>query len=263
MQSGGAIELGTPASAGAIADAGTAYDYLAGLVCPAANALTGQNLGAAILEPGVYCFTSNAELDGTLHLANTDSIDDPVWIIQIATSLLVTDSSTILFDDDGEACDVYFQVGTSATLMDNAVLPAHVLTGAAVSLNGGASIAGRAVALTEAITMMVNTVGANKFCAGEAVVWPCDALSGSIGNGTLDTCAFSLAHGESCSIDCNSGYTIVGDDRECNNGTLMGDEQTCFDDELIFDNAAPSVDAQLSLLAALIGASVLGGATWF
>jgi hypothetical protein len=60
----GTIHAADPVSALAQADAGTAYNFLAAEVCPAANNLTGQDLGGLILAPGVYCFNSSAQLTG-------------------------------------------------------------------------------------------------------------------------------------------------------------------------------------------------------
>jgi len=117
----------------------------------------------------VYCFDDNAEITGNLHLATGNSAD-PVWVFQIKTTLLVTAGSAIIFDDiQGRACNVYFQVGSSATLMAYTDVQASVLAYQNVFLSIGASIKGHVVALNAAITMITNTAGVAKSCGSTIV----------------------------------------------------------------------------------------------
>src|SRR5579859_5994017 len=65
---GGTIHAADALAARAQTDTTTAYNSLAGQPCPALNHLTGQDLGGKMLTPGVYCFSSSAQLTGTLTL---------------------------------------------------------------------------------------------------------------------------------------------------------------------------------------------------
>ena len=72
-------------------DTTVAYDGLAGLPC--GTALTGTNLGGLTLATGVYCFTSSAQLTGTLTLQGDANA---VFVFQIATGITTAPSSAVV-----------------------------------------------------------------------------------------------------------------------------------------------------------------------
>jgi hypothetical protein len=86
-------------------DTTIAYNDLAGRPCN--FTLTGQNLGGLTLVPGVYCFTSSAQLTGTLTL---DAQGDPgaVWIFQIGSTLTTASNSSVNVIGDGQLCNVFW-----------------------------------------------------------------------------------------------------------------------------------------------------------
>ncbi len=170
--SGNATVNGTIYAAGYDTDAGVpsqaendltaAYNFAAGEAC--GTSLTGEDLGTAgtktnPLTPGVYCFTSSAQLTGTLFL---DAQGDPnaVFVFQIATTLTTASNSAVDFVDgvDGGG-NVYWQVGSSATLGTGTDFAGNILADASITLNTGASIdCGSALASSGAVTLDDNTV---------------------------------------------------------------------------------------------------------
>ena len=139
-------------------DLTTAYNDLAGRACPAANVLTGQDLAGKTLIPGVYCFASSAALGvGTLTL---DAKNDPnaFWVFQIVSTLDVA-GSTVTVINGGTACNVFWQVGSSATVLDNARFAGNIVALSSISLLTGASVSpGRALARNAAVSMLSNVV---------------------------------------------------------------------------------------------------------
>lgn len=111
----GALHAGDAVATQAHADFATAYNAYAGLPSPPANNLSGADLGGTTLTPGVYKFNTSATSGGMLTL---DAQNDPNahFVIQIGTTLITTSASSVLLKNGADARNVYFQVGTSATL---------------------------------------------------------------------------------------------------------------------------------------------------
>jgi hypothetical protein len=109
----GTTHLADATAQQAQSDVTTAYDALAGLPCN--TDLTGQNLGGLTLTPGVYCFSSSAQLTGTLTL-NAQGNPAAVFVFQIGSTLTTASSSRVLMTNMGSSCNVFWQIGSSATL---------------------------------------------------------------------------------------------------------------------------------------------------
>lgn len=161
------LVLGTTHFGDAIAqqaqtDLTTAYNDAAGRPCPALNNLTGLVLGSGgtvlTLMPGVYCFSSTAQLTGNLVLNGAG-----VYIFQVGSGLTTASGSSITLTNGAEACGVWFQVTSSATLGTTTSLVGNILALASITLNTGANVNGRVLARTGTVTLDSNNVSA---CAG-------------------------------------------------------------------------------------------------
>jgi len=148
---GGTIHAADAVALQAQNDATTAYNFLAGQACT--TDLTGQDLGGLTLTPGVYCFSSSAQLTGTLTLNGAGT-----YIFQIGTSLTTASGSFVALTNGASACNVWWQAGSSATLGTATSLPGNVLALTSITLNTAASISGRALARNGAVTLDGNTV---------------------------------------------------------------------------------------------------------
>jgi len=132
-----------------------AYDDLASRPC--GTVLTGIDLGGLTLVPGVYCFASSAQLTGTLTL---DAQGDPaaVFIFQMATTLTTASNARVQMTNGGSDCNVFWQVGSSATLGTGTALIGNVMALSSITANTGALISGRLLARNGAVTLDTNTV---------------------------------------------------------------------------------------------------------
>ena len=134
----------------------TAYNALTSQACDVN--LTGQDLGGLTLTPGVYCFDSSAGLTGTLTL-NAQGDPNSVFVFQIGSTLTTASSSSVLITTGGPACNVFWQVGSSATLGTTTSFQGNILALTSITLATGAKIGcGRALANTGAVTMDANTI---------------------------------------------------------------------------------------------------------
>jgi type VI secretion system secreted protein VgrG len=157
--SGGTIHRGDASSLAAQTSNTAVYGVLAGQSCPAANNLTGQGLGGLTLPPGVYCYPgTSAGLTGTLTL-NAAGNFNSVFIFQIGTTLTTASNSSVSVINGGNRCNVFWQVGSSATLGTTTSFAGNLLALASITLNTGATINnGRALAQTGAVTLDSNQV---------------------------------------------------------------------------------------------------------
>jgi len=137
-------------------DASTAYSTLSGQACN--FDLTGINLGGLTLTPGVYCFSTSAQLTGTLTL-NALGNPNALFVFKIGSTLTTASASSVQVIGGGSGCNVFWQVGSSATLGTSTSFEGNIIANASITLNHGANIQpGRALALTGAVTMDTNVV---------------------------------------------------------------------------------------------------------
>ena len=139
----------------------TAYNTLAGMAYLPANDLTGLDLGGRTLTPGVYHFDTSAGLTGNLTL---DTLSDPnaVFVFQIGSTLTTATSSSLTVIGAGAATpNIFWQVGSSATLNSGTIFGGNILALASVSMGTGSNlINGRALALNGAVTLLSNSLSA-------------------------------------------------------------------------------------------------------
>jgi ice-binding like protein len=160
------MHSGDASSLQAQADLTTAYNAAAGL--PMTQDLTGVNLGGLTLLPGVYKFSSSAQLTGALVL---DANNDPnaQFVFQIGSTLTTAAAASVVTINKASAlpCIVFWQVGSSATLGAATVFQGHILALASITAGAGASIvSGSALARNGAVTLDTNHVTG---CAGSVV----------------------------------------------------------------------------------------------
>jgi hypothetical protein len=144
-------------------DLTTAYNVAAGQSVSPANILTGQNLGGLTLAPGAYKFASSAQLTGALTL---DAGGDPSaqFVFEIGSTLTTASASSVVMINGASPCNVYWQIGSSATLGTTTAFEGNLMASASITLNTGATLQGRALASTGAVTLDSNVVD-NSMCA--------------------------------------------------------------------------------------------------
>jgi hypothetical protein len=145
----GAIHVYDAVAAQAMADLTTAYNDAAGR--PNATSAS-ADIGGLTLAPGLYKAPSSLAVTGNLTLdAQGDS--NAVWIFQMASTLTVANNGQVLLINGAKACNVFWQVGSAATLGTNAVFKGDMLASAAITLQPGARLDGRAFSTGAAVTL--------------------------------------------------------------------------------------------------------------
>ena len=152
---GGTIHAADAQSLQAQNDTVTAYNNLAGQACD--FDLTGQDLGGMTLVTGVYCFSSSAQLTGTLTL-NAAGNPNAVWVFKTGSTLTTASGSSVVLTNGAQPCNVFWQVGSSATLGTATAFVGNILALTSITLNTGANLSGRALARNGAVTLDTNNV---------------------------------------------------------------------------------------------------------
>jgi len=156
---GGTDHAGDAVTQQAKTDLTTAYNTAVGSGPPTSVA---TELGGTILTPGVYN-SPTLGITGTLTL---DTLGDPnaVFIFQTASTLITASNSSVIVLNGAQACNVYWQIGSSATLGVNSHLIGSVLASTSITATTGATIQGRLLAENGAVTLDSNTI-TNNTCA--------------------------------------------------------------------------------------------------
>ncbi len=134
------------------------------------NLAGGSDLMGMTLLSGVYFSPSSLFLTGAVTL---DAMGDPnaVWIIRTGSTLITANDSVVSLINGARAENVFWQVGSSATLGTFSDFSGSILASESITLTTGATISGRALALNGEVTMDNNTVipepaGVLLVCAG-------------------------------------------------------------------------------------------------
>jgi hypothetical protein len=151
----GAIHAADAVAQQAEIDLFAAYNFLAGEGVD--QNLTGQDLGGLILTPGVYKFDTSAQLTGTLTL-NALNNPNAIFVFQIGSTLGTAASASVSLLNEAQAGNVFWQVGTSATLGAGTVFDGSILADQSITLNAGTSLSGRALALNGSVTLDGNVI---------------------------------------------------------------------------------------------------------
>jgi Ice-binding-like/Bacterial Ig-like domain len=161
----GTLHTTDPAAAAAQGSLTAAYNYAANV--PGGISLTGTIGGGTTLPPGVYktinqpalLVTGNLTLDGG---GNANS----VWIFQISSTLTTANNSHIFLINGASAQNIFWQVGSSATLGTGSTFQGTIMAQSSVTLTTLATLNGRALARTGAVTLDSNTVNTPACRAG-------------------------------------------------------------------------------------------------
>jgi len=159
----GDTDSANPASVNGQSDAQKAYEAITALPIPNGNDLSGQNLGGMTLTAGTYNFATTANLNGNLTL-DTGGNPNAQFVFVIGTAFATTVSSRVLTADGGQACNVYWRVGSSANIAVGTSFKGNIIAKTAISVFHQASFVGGLFALGAAISLDDNAIVSQQNC---------------------------------------------------------------------------------------------------
>lgn len=239
-------------------DLTTAYNDAAGLT-PTSIGLA--ELNGMSLAPGVYSGGALSISDnGSLTLAGTA---DSIWVFQAASSLTIGSATHITITGGGSACNVFWQIGTSASIGTSAQFQGTVMADQSITAATGASIVGRLLAKNAAVTLQSNSITVPAGCAPGNPPATTDDLA--ISSGTPPTAEvgtpyeFAVTATAPTSFQVTSGALPAGLEMDESTGVIAGTPTTPGVSTFIVtaDNGGPSnatasltISTQLRTLAA-------------
>jgi hypothetical protein len=152
---GGATHSANAVAGQAQVDLTAAYDQAAGQTD--AVQTIAPELGGLTLQPGVYRSQGEWGLTGQLNLNGSA---DSVWVFQTPSTLITAPAASITFSGGANACNVFWQVGSSATLDTGTIFAGTIMALTSITMRTGATLSGRALARNGAVTLDTNTITA-------------------------------------------------------------------------------------------------------
>jgi LPXTG-motif cell wall-anchored protein len=213
------------------------------------DATTTADLANLTLQAGVYSGPSKGALSLTGPLT-LDGAGNPnsVFIFQTDSTLITAAASTVTLINGASECNVFWQVGSSATLGAGSVFVGNILALESITLTNSVTVHGRALARNGVVTLDTDTFTpstcgqttplAVSYPAGEGVVGTAFSLSPVV-QGASDTVSFRVASGTlpaGLTLDTATGV-ISGTPTEAVTGTVTVEATT----------TAGSVQAQVTI----------------
>ena len=149
-------------------DLTTAYVAAAGQP-PVTTFSAGDNqLGGQTLVPGVYAFgtASSANITAASPLVlNGEGDANAVFVFQASSSLVTASNSVVQLENGAQACNVFWQVSSSATLNSSSTFVGTIMALTSITLNSGATVQGRVLARNGAVSLDANTITTPPTCS--------------------------------------------------------------------------------------------------
>ncbi len=164
----GATNVGNANAEQAQVDTTTAYTQA---VDASPSTTQPADLIGLTLSPGVYSVPAGiSNLTGTLTL-NGQGNPDAVFIFQMPSTLITSSASDIVLENDANACNIFWQVTSSATLGTGSSFQGTIIALTSITADTGATITGRLLARNGAVTLDSNTI-ANPVCSATTTTTP-------------------------------------------------------------------------------------------
>src|ERR1700733_199976 len=201
----GTQDLGDAAAQQAQTDLTAAYNDAAGQT-PATS--VSSDIGGQTLTPGVYNTAATLGITGTLTL-DAQGDPDAVFIFQIGTTLGTTSDSQVVLTDGAQAANVFWQVGSAATLGSGSTLAGNILALTSITAATGAVIQGRALAMNGAVTLDDNAITGDPLgvTAPATLTWT-DTLNGD-NQSVVDTNTSDQMYTVVDATGTDAGWTVT------------------------------------------------------
>lgn len=161
----GATHANDAVAAQAQLDLANAYNVAAGQPVAPEDDLSGTDLGNRVLTAGTYRYNAGALLTGPLTL-DAQGDPDAEFVFQIGAELTTESASSVVLANGASACNVYWQVGSSAAIGTTTQFVGSLMALTSISLNNGATVEGRMLARNGQVSLINNVLTAPTCASG-------------------------------------------------------------------------------------------------
>jgi hypothetical protein len=120
------------------------------------------NMGGLTLAPGLYVNSTSSGISGTganaILTLNAQGNANAVWIFKMGSTLTTGSGTSIVLAGGAQAKNIFWQVGSSATLGTNSIFKGTILAQQSITLTTGVNLQGRALTQTGAVTLDTDTI---------------------------------------------------------------------------------------------------------
>jgi Ice-binding-like len=159
----GAIHVDDAVSIGAKNDLTTAYNDAASR--PTSGS-AGTDLAGQVFTPGVRSASSSLLLSSGSVTLNAQGDPNAVFIFKIGSTLITGSNTSVSLINGAQACNVFWQIGSSATLGTGTRFVGTIMALATITAKTAATIHGRLLAGTGAVNLDTNTITTSTCAAG-------------------------------------------------------------------------------------------------
>jgi type VI secretion system secreted protein VgrG len=164
VTSSGTDHITDSAASIAQTDLVTAYNDLG---VPSPTILSSPDLAGRTLLAGIYAATAGTLANSGNVILDAQGDPTAVFVFQADSTLITSVGSTMTLANGAQACNVFWRVGSSATIGVNSTFIGHVYALTSITANTGASITGQLLARNGAVTLDNNTI-TNNVCIAAA-----------------------------------------------------------------------------------------------
>jgi hypothetical protein len=132
------------------------------------NGSAGTDLAGQVFLPGVRTASSSLLLSSGSVTLDAEGNPNAVFIFQIGSALITGSNTTVALVGDARACNVFWQVGSSATLGTGTSFVGTVMASTTITANTAATIHGRLLAQTGAVNLDTNTITTSTCASSES-----------------------------------------------------------------------------------------------
>ena len=172
----GTVHAGGPVAAQAQTDLTTAFNDAAGR--STGPTTVAGNIGGRTLAPGLYKSTSSLAISSGDLTLDAQGNANAVWIFQIASTLTTTSGRKVILAGGANAANIFWQVGSSATIGTTSVFQGNILAAESISMLTGSTLAGRALARVGAVS--IDTGGGSSATIPAATTEPTIKLTDTV-----------------------------------------------------------------------------------